>query len=500
MEILDWIIHKTRLKDTENIDYIQLIQQLPGLSFVRRSGAGGHFVLHDEMRRLVTRYCWEIQDRDRGIRREISRCIISYCEQQQSEPKLLEAEDQLYTIMKLYHLLFSDLEEGQAHFQSVLRDAVSHWRGAFARSLLQETRPFAAEFSIRQNDEQVFAGALVLWTEENPVDALAEHERLKRDANSEWYAEREVEILIARGRCYLMLSQLSEASECFQQALDLGRARGDPSREAFLLDSLGFIHRRRGELERAMQYYNECIAIYKASGNPVQYANTLNNLSNVLRLKGNIEEALRVCKYALNSRRKLVQERKTSERAIAFSLSTLGLIYIDSESFGLAEQVLKEAIETSIHAKDTRNIAMGKVRLGRVYLAREELEQAKLLFEEAEKLSMDVNPEVLIASLNRQGRIYLRQGYWKEALPLLERALEVANHIHDHYQQVESLIDYATALEHLNQKDEAQQMWQKVQDIATQENYLTLAFLSLSDNLYWIKRELDFYPFLVRSI
>jgi tetratricopeptide (TPR) repeat protein len=195
-----------------------------------------------------------------------------------------------------------------------------------------------------------------------------------------------------------------------------------------------------------------------------------------------------------------VQERKTSERAIAFSLSTLGLIYIDSESFGLAEQVLKEAIETSIHAKDTRNIAMGKVRLGRVYLAREELEQAKLLFEEAEKLSMDVNPEVLIARLNRQGRIYLRQGYWKEALPLFERALEVANHIHDHYQQVESLIDYATALEHLNQKDEAQQMWQKVQDIATQENYLTLAFLSLSDNLYWIKRELDFYHFLVRSI
>src|SRR5581483_1231190 len=96
IETLDWIVHESHLRDAENIDYQHLIHQLPDLSFVRRAGTGDHFVLHDEMRRLVTRYCWEIQDTDRSIRREISRCVVSYCAEKQSRSRLTEEEDQLY--------------------------------------------------------------------------------------------------------------------------------------------------------------------------------------------------------------------------------------------------------------------------------------------------------------------------------------------------------------------------------------------------------------------
>lgn len=473
METLSWIIQKTHIKDTENINYAQLIQQLPNLSFVRRSGAGEHFVLHDEMRRLVTRYCWEVQDRNRSIRKEISHCIVDYCDQQLDDQKVSDAENQLYTVMKLYHLLFSDVNEGHKYFRVVLYEAASRQlRSAFARSLMQETRPFTAEFSARQISEQVYAGALVLWSEGNPKSALAEHERLKQESSAEWYAEQEEEILIARGRCYLDLSQLAEASECFTRALMLG----NEARRAFLLDLLGFVHRRRGELDRAKQYYNEGKEAARVSGNNVQYANTLNNLSNVLRLQGQIEEALRICKFALKLRRKLVQERKASGKAVALSLNTLGLIYIDSENYGLAEQALKEAVEISIHVKDVRNIGMGKVRLGRIYLARGELEQAKMLLEEAERLSMDLYPEVLIASLNRQARVYLRQENWQKAQALFQRALEAADQARDYYQRVECLIDYAIVLEHMNYKEKAQQMWRDVQSIAERENYHYLQY------------------------
>ncbi len=473
MEMLDWIIHKTHIKDTENINYAQLIQQLPDLSFVRRSGAGEHFVLHDVMRRLVTRYCCEIQDRDRAIRKEISRCIVDYCEQQSQ----VEARSQLSTIMKLYHLLFSNLDEGHAYFQTVLQEAaVRHLQSAFARSLLQETRPFAAEFSASQTSAQIFAGALVLWSEENTKEALNEHERLAREASPEWYSEREVEILIAKGRCYLDLSELSSASICFMQALELSKTRGDHSRLAFLLDLLGLVHRRRGELDSAMNYYNEGKEIARVSGNLVQYANTLNNLSNVLRLKGNIEEALRTCKYALKLRKKLVQEHKASEKAVVLSLNTLGLIYIDSGDYVQAEQNLREAIDASTHARDTRNIAMGKLRLGRVHFAREEYDQAQIFFEEARKLSEGAYPEVLLASLTRLGRIHLRNERSQEALFFFQHALETAERSHDYYQRVECLIDYATALEDLKRAAEANAMWQEVQEISTRENYHYLRF------------------------
>src|SRR5579859_451502 len=54
------------------IHYQELAERLVTLSFVRRSGSGEDFVLHDEMRRLVNQYCWRIQDGSGRLRRELS--------------------------------------------------------------------------------------------------------------------------------------------------------------------------------------------------------------------------------------------------------------------------------------------------------------------------------------------------------------------------------------------------------------------------------------------
>ena len=473
MQTLDWIVRESSLKYTENIDYQQLIESLPGLTFVRRSGSGNDFVLHDEMRRLVTRYCWNIQDADQNIRREVSRCLVKYCEEQIKQ-LLNEQEEQLYTIIKLYHLLFLNLEEGLAYFQLESRSAVNKWRSAFARSLLREVSKFSTELTAEQHYMLIFAETQILRSEENPQGALAEHERLNREASVEWFSMQEEEILIEKGRCYLLLNQLLEARECFIKALELGRAHGKEARSAFLLDVLGFIHRRRGELDKAMEFYIECMKIHKTAGNEVQYANTLNNISNVHRLKGRIEEARLICKMGLSLRERLVQESNISERSVAYSLSTLALIYIDANDFDLAEQTLRKAFEIYSRTGDKKSIAMNYNRLGRVQLARGNLEQAKELFRVAQQASEDVNPEALIASLNRQGRIYLRQGQLEEAVTFFQRAIEVADQIHDYYQRVESLIDFATARERLKQPEEAQHLWQQAREISTQENYLFL--------------------------
>jgi tetratricopeptide (TPR) repeat protein len=367
--------------------------------------------------------------------------------------------------------MFLNREEGMSYFQDVLRTAVNRWRSAFARSLLQEMHTFADELTPEQSYELIFANARLLRAEENPHAALREHERLKREASAAWFAEQEVEILIEKGRCYLTLSQLREAAECFTQALTLVRTRGDQTKEVFLLNLLGFIHRRRGEFDTAKEFYDACRAIQKATGQEVSYADTLNNLSNVLRLKGRIEEALRFCKMGLLLRRRLAEQRKISERSVALSLSTLGLIYISAENFDLAEQTLHEAFELYSRLGDKQSMAMGYNRLGRVLLAKGDLEEAKAFFKQAQEASEDVNMEALIASLNRQGRIYLIQGQWTEAVPLFQRALEVADQIHDFYQRVECLIDFATVRERLGQREEALRLWKEAQEISDQENY-----------------------------
>ncbi|HVU67271.1 MAG TPA: tetratricopeptide repeat protein, partial [Ktedonobacteraceae bacterium] len=473
METLDWIAHHSNLKYTQDIDYPALIKNLPGLSFVRQSGSGRDFVLHDEMRRLVTLHCWDVQDANQHIRRELSRCIVKYCEQQMGQ-RLGEQEQQLYSIMKLYHLLFLNLEDGLNYFEAESRRAVNAWRSAFARSLLQEVRLFSSELSQEQQYMLIFAGARLLRGEEDTPSALQEHERLQREASAEWYSRHAVEILIEKGRCYLLVSQLREAGDCFSQALALGRARGDVARSAYLLNMLGFIHRRRGELDKALEFYEECVLVQKATGQEVAYADTLNNISNVYRLKGRIEEALRICKISLSQRRRLVQEGKTGERSIALSLNTLGLIYLDSGNYTLAEQSLFEAFDIYSRYNDKRSIAMFYSRLGRVQMARGDLARAGELFEKAREASEDINPEALVASLNRQGRVYLLQNQWETAVPLFQRAIAVADQIHDSYQRTENLIYYAVALERLGKSEETQELWQQVYDLSSQENYLLL--------------------------
>ncbi len=66
--ILDWILRESSLKDVvQEISPQFLVEKLPTLSFVRGPASSGTFVLHDEMRRLVTRYCWTLQDPDQNL-------------------------------------------------------------------------------------------------------------------------------------------------------------------------------------------------------------------------------------------------------------------------------------------------------------------------------------------------------------------------------------------------------------------------------------------------
>jgi tetratricopeptide (TPR) repeat protein len=473
MHILDWIVRHSQLREAENIDYPHLVRQLPELSFVRRSSSGDDFVLHDEMRRLVSRYCWEIQDSDRGIRQEISRSLIAYGNQQRAQ-QAGEQELQLFTMMELYHTLFLNLVEGLAYFQQRFRSAVQVWHSAFARSLLQEVRLFAGELSAEQHYRMIFAGAQLLRAEENPAMALREYERLEREASVAWRSEYGAEILIEKGRCSLQLSNLQEAADSFTQALTLKQVQEDTNRSAYLLGTLGFIHRRRGELGQAMQYYQRCIRLHEQSGNRVAYADTLNSMGNVYRLWGRIEEALRVCKIGLSLRRRLFQERKASERAVGLSLSTLGMIYLDSEKLVLADQVLCEAFEIYTRIDYKKGIASAYNRLGEIHMKKGELVRARELFEKGQAVSEGIDPEMLMNSLNKLGHLCLVQGQWQEAEAWFKRAKEEASRAHDFYQQVESMIGLATSLAYLGRDGESDPLWQQARALASTEHYVLL--------------------------
>jgi tetratricopeptide (TPR) repeat protein len=471
--ILEWIMHALNMQDLEPYtEHTKLLAILPTLSFVRYPGYGSDFVLHDEMRRLVVKYCWDIQDPDQDVRKEISRHMVSYYELEMVET--LNKQRQEYIIEMLYHRLYVNLDDGLNYFDSNFDQALTFSKTAFARLMLQEAQKFLPAMSLAQRNALQLIEVRLYRTEENPNAALELLQQISQEADPQWYMENKAVILHESGRSYILQSKLREAAESYTQSLEIEQAKGNELQCARLLNNLGAIYRRRGQFATALQYYEESIALYKKLGRQNDYASVLANISNVYRLQGKIEEALRRCKIALRIRLELTREGKISEEMIGISLLALGRIYLDEGNIVAAEQHFKGAFDIFQRMNYKTGMIIIYNRFGQVQLLKGELGIAQEWFVKAQEASRDIGIDQHISSLNKQGRICASQQKWEEAASFFERAISIAQALPDYYQQTESLIDLANTLEHLKQENRVQHILQSAENIAIRENYLLL--------------------------
>ena len=472
--ILDWILHETELsKFVQEISYNELIAKLELLSFVRTSSSGNDLVLHDEMHRLVNQYCWKIQDEDLHLRKEISRCMIGYYEQEIARTQL-EQERQAYIAEALYHKLFFDLTEGFNYFQGNFAKAFSRVQVPLASALLQETQQFADFLLPAQRNDLRFAEARLLRLEESVSLALERFQALEEQADPDWIRLHQSEVLEEKGRCQLLSGNFTEAIDHFKRELELEQARGNELQIAQALQWLGFTERNRGQFDDAITYYEQSIDIYQRLDRQPEYASVLNNISYVYKLQGKTEEALRKCQLGLRIRERLFRTGEEDEDIVGLSQSTMGQIYLDAGHFVWASSCFEKAFEIYSRRGRKREMAATYNRFGLLQMARNDLRQATVWFTKAQEASADIHPEAYITSLSMQGRLHIRQEQWQEASGFFEKALEKAREVNDKYQYVENLINLAEARVCLNQEESASQLLQEAEGIATQWNYLYL--------------------------
>ncbi len=472
--LLEWIMHALDMQDlAPYTDPAKLQATLLKLSFVRYSGYGSDFVLHDEMRRLVKKYCWDVQDPDQVMRREVSHSIIGYYEQEMVH-KQSQQERQPSTIELLYHLLFADVTDGFSYFRQTFSRAASLSMNTYARSLLQETRTFWNAMSQEQRGDLTLLEVRLLRSEEKPAIAMELCLELERGDNKQWTANHYADLLFEKGKCYQALDKPSEAITYLIESLDIEKTRGNERRCAAILSSLGFIHRRVGQFDSAVHFYEESILLYKKLGSPHEYANALNNVSNVYRIQGKIEDALQRCKIAWRIRYNLFQRDEIPEFLVGLSLGTMGRIYLDANDILQAESFFHEAFEVYLRTGYRKGEAATYNRFGQLELAKGNLLTAQQWFEKAQVASEEVDVEGYIQSLNMQGRVLLMQKQWQETIPFFTQAIQRAMQIHDHYQHVEGLINLAKARMSLEQDELSLQTFQIAREISLRENYMYL--------------------------
>jgi tetratricopeptide (TPR) repeat protein len=471
-DILEWLLTEADLKKLVGgeVKLQELRETLPRLSFVRQTGSGDTFVLHDEMQRLVTKYCWSAQDPDQRYRKAISRSMIRYYERLLGQ-KLDEQAQQVYTIEMLYHRLSADLDEGMDYFQRQFNRATRLIKSAFARLLQQEAQKFSDSATPTQQNVLQLAEARLLRLENNPTAALSMLATIEQNANPHWLENNRSFLVFERGRNYYQLNRFDEAAESFRQSLHIAQERGNQDRAAHALSFLGGLYRSRGQLDTAIRYYEESAAIYKETGAQLNYADLLSSLGTTYRYKGKIEEALRRHKIAWRIRLQALREGRGTDLQVGMSLSNIGRIYLNIGEIVSAEKFFREAFDIYNRANYKRGLANIYIRLGQIEMQRDNLDRAWQLFQEAEATATEVDSESLIESLNMQGRLKARLQRWDEAKAHFEQASELAQQIRNDYQWTDNLIYLADALERLGQQEQAEQAWRQAEKLALREDH-----------------------------
>lgn len=449
-DLLNLLMNRPGLKGlVPEIQYQELLTVLPMLSFVRRSMVVDNFVLHDEMRRLVNKYCWEKQDPDKRIRRELSELAIEYYSQLIMQEQQEEMRHS-YTAETLFHQLFINVDNGFRYFHQHFNRAVASSLWPFARALFQELQQFEQEVSHEQHQNMRLSEARLLLGEIDPQAALRICLDLEQDR--EWVDLHRSDLLYNRSQCYLQMNQFSEAESCIQACLEIESTNKDKTRYAQLFTALGYIYRRRGQYNEALYFYERSLRIQRNLDDELTYADLLNNMGNVLRYLNKLEEALRYCKLALRIRRDLYMQGKASELFVGLSLSTLGHIYHALDEVIEEESAYWNAFNIYNRIGDKRAVAGTYNCLGRVRVRKGELESALEDFRQAYRIAIGgINREAEIESLNQQGRVFVAQRMWQESIDYFEQVVKLARQVSQSFRLAENLLYLAASLEHLGQ-------------------------------------------------
>ena len=466
--LLDWILRGSQYTELlHDVDTQKLARQLYGLSFVRHPTASEGFVLHDEMRPLVNRYCWEAQDPDKRLRKFISQSVIEYYEQQ----LLGENKEQLrqaYYVEMLYHKLYLNLDEGYSYFEKSFYRALRLWMNAFARSLLREVQQFIPQLSLKQRLNLRYLEARLLQMEDDAQPALEIYQKLEQEADEVWLNERRPRILREKAVCYSQLNNYTDAIACFTSAMDITE---EPKWRGYLLNWLGFTYRKQGELDTALHYYEKSLELHKQLQSDQSYAEVLINIGVVYRMQGKIEEALRRCKIGLRMRKDLFKSGKMSENYVGLSLTVIGAIYLVIDDLLKAEQAFREANDIFVRTGYKKGMATAGNRFGQIALIKGDVKTARQQFEKTYYMSLGVDSDAQIISLTYQGRILAQEEQQDKAISVFQQALELARQVHASMHQTEILVELAHTLAALQLHKQSQQAYAEAEKISQKYNY-----------------------------
>lgn len=361
-------------------------------------------------------------------------------------------------------LLSLSPEKNQAQAEALISRSLASWRaGRDARGEVE------ALFEIAD-----------LQMEKDVATALSWYGKAARRSLASGFAEGEARALNRMGYCSLQLQRPQEAVENYLRSLDLWKKAGGPYEKAYTTQGLANVYYSQGNLEAALKTYREALGFAVSAGDRSQQAGNWAGIGIIDYVQYRFDSARENWEKALDLSRRAgdesmeanignnlavyYQNRGQFQKALDLLLRVaarkpfqdsgmirynIGNLYTELGDLDKALQSYTLS-QAAFHATANPNEVRALVGRGSIYQRRGNTGAALAEFEKARRLKPEKESWSLLHS-TALARMDLGQP--REALPLLEQALETASG--DQPERAATLLALGTAYAKLGEAERA---------------------------------------------
>lgn len=190
------------------------------------------------------------------------------------------------------------------------------------------------------------------------------------------YITGQINSLVLIGMVYKNLGSYDKAMDAYFSAMRIAEANNDRLRVSSCLNNIGSVFQSQGNYQKALNYYLMSMKIEEDLGNKEQLSIRLYNIGTVYELLDSLELA---SAYYYNSL--LIEEKAGNKEGIYFALYGIAGIDTKQGRYESAMNNITRALRVAHELRDPLGISVCHCEMGKLFLARENLNAAIVSFD-----------------------------------------------------------------------------------------------------------------------
>ncbi|WP_417875331.1 tetratricopeptide repeat protein [Winogradskyella sediminis] len=240
---------------------------------------------------------------------------------------------------------------------------------------------------------------------------------------------------------------------------------------SYALNALGVKQRDLSNYDRSLQLHEEAVTYAeKAESNELKIM-SLNMIGVVYRRMDVVKLALDYHTEALKIAYSVTEPSQSVTHSIAISQNSIGNIYLALKQYDLALEQFNKSLKIEKQANNRLGLAINHHNIGYAQEELGHLDKALSNYEISLNYNNSIDSEIgRVICFNSIGGIYLKQGNYKDAKPIILKALEKALNIDDQYYISASYLNLGQLETETDQLVAAEKHLKKALNIATSYN------------------------------